>query len=117
MRLKIDEILHDDVAAFLAAAGHDVHTVHDEGMRGAVDRDIAQRCCDEDRALITLDLDFADIRAYPPKNFAGLLVLRVGNQSLPHILNVMASVLKLLEREPLSGRLWIVTESGVRIRD
>jgi hypothetical protein len=31
MRFKIDENLHDDVAALLAADGYDAHTVHVEG--------------------------------------------------------------------------------------
>ena len=36
-------------------------------MAGAVDPDVAQACQKEARALVTLDLDFSDIRAYPPK--------------------------------------------------
>jgi hypothetical protein len=34
MRLKVDENLHDDVAVLMTAKGHDVHTVHSEGLRG-----------------------------------------------------------------------------------
>jgi predicted nuclease of predicted toxin-antitoxin system len=103
MRFKIDENLHDDVAALFVTAGHDVHTVYDEGLRGSPDNAIAERCRNEDRVLVTLDLDFADIRTYPPANHPGMIVLRVGNQSRPHILRV-------------AGRLWIVSEAGVRIR-
>lgn len=116
MRLKIDENLHDDVAALLAAQGHDVHTVHSEGLRGVGDPKLAQHCRQEGRALVTLDRDFADIRAYPPAAHAGLIVLRVGNQSRRHVLSVMGRVVALLQREPIVGRLWIVTEAGVRIR-
>lgn len=116
MRFKIDENLHDDVAAMLVAAGHDVHTVYDEGLRGSPDEAIAQHCRKEDRALITLDLDFADIRTYPPADHPGMIVLRVGNQSRPHILQVMLPVTALLNKEPVAGQLWIVSEAGVRIR-
>ena len=65
---------------------------------------------------MTLDLDFADIRAFPPATNSGIIVLRVGNQSRPHVLEVMKRVLELLKTEPVAGRLWIVTEAGVRIR-
>ena len=65
---------------------------------------------------MTLDLDFADIRTFPPANHAGLIVLRVGDQSRPHVLKVMSQVLDLLKQEQLVGRLWVVTEAGVRIR-
>jgi predicted nuclease of predicted toxin-antitoxin system len=73
------------VAALLAGAGHDVQTVYDEGLRGSPDEAIAQHCRSEDRALVTLDLDFADIRTYPPASQPGTIVLRVGNQSRPHV--------------------------------
>ncbi len=116
MRFKIDENLHEDVAKLLAASGHDCHTVHEEGLRGAADDELANRCRTEGRALVTLDLDFADIRTYPPASQPGLIVLRVTMQSRPHILTVMSQVVALLATEPISQRLWIVSEAGVRIR-
>jgi predicted nuclease of predicted toxin-antitoxin system len=117
MRLKIDENLHAEVAALFGTAGHDVHTVYDEGLRGSPDNVIAERCRNEDRVLVTLDLDFADIRTYPPANHPGMIALRVGNQSRPHILRVMSPIKTLLDKEPVAGRLWIVSEASVRIRE
>jgi predicted nuclease of predicted toxin-antitoxin system len=116
MQFKIDENLHDEVAALLASAGHDAHTVHVEGLTGGNDSALAAHCRNENRVLVTLDRDFADIRAYPPADHTGLIVLRVGNQSRRHVLNVTTRVLDLLKREPVAGRLWIVSEAGVRIR-
>jgi predicted nuclease of predicted toxin-antitoxin system len=116
MRLKIDENLHDDLAKLLADEGHDVQTVRDEGMSGCEDPVLSQHCRSENRTLVTLDLDFSDIRKYPPEAHAGLIVLRVGNQSRAHVLKVVERILGLLEHETVTGRLWIVTESGVRIR-
>jgi predicted nuclease of predicted toxin-antitoxin system len=116
MRFKIDENLHDDVAALLVSKGHDAETVHAEGLRGTVDPDLAKHCASEGRALVTLDLDFADIRAFPPAATPGIVVLRVHDQSRPHVLRVMDHVIDLLKRENVTGRLWIVTDAGVRIR-
>lgn len=116
MRFKVDENLHDDVAKLLADAGHDVHTVHEEGLRGATDAIIAEHCRVEERALVSLDLDFADIRTYPPASQPGLIVLRVANQSRQHVPKIMSPVVALLATETLTKRLWIVTEAGVRIR-
>ena len=45
-------------------------------LDGAPDSYISIVCRREKRALITLDTDFADIRAYPPQDFSGLIVLR-----------------------------------------
>jgi hypothetical protein len=68
------------------------------------------------RAIVTLDLDFSDIRQYPPNEFAGLIVLRVGQQGKHHLIEVFTQVIALLKNEPLSQRLWIADEIGVRIR-
>ncbi|HEY5312987.1 MAG TPA: DUF5615 family PIN-like protein [Pirellulales bacterium] len=116
MRFKIDENLHDDVAALFTSQGHDAHTVHVEGLRGCDDAVLAEHCRAENRAIVTLDLDFADIRIFPPADHAGLIVLRVVDQSRPHLLSVVRRTLDLLTREPVVGRLWIVSAAGVRIR-
>jgi predicted nuclease of predicted toxin-antitoxin system len=116
MRFKIDENLHDDVAALLAAHGHDVHTCHTEGLRGCHDDELAERCQREDRVIITLDLDFSDIRLYPPAEYAGIIVLRIADQSKQHSLSVMTRALESIEREPLDKHLWIVTDAAIRIR-
>ncbi|MBL9123425.1 MAG: DUF5615 family PIN-like protein [Planctomycetaceae bacterium] len=116
MRLKVDENLHVEVADRLAAAGHDVHTVASEGLRGAEDTAIVERCRAEDRALVTLDLDFADIRSYPPADHPGMIVLRVSNQSRGWVLSVIDRLIVLLESEPVLHRLWVVSESDLRIR-
>ena len=63
------------------------------------------------------DLDFADIRASPPKDYAGLLVLRLSRQDKLHVLSVFERLLLVLETEPLEGKLWIVDENRVRIRE
>ena len=117
MRFKIDENLHDDAAAFLVGEGHEVHTVHSEGLRGCDDPSIAERCRQEARAIVTLDLDFADIRMYPPGDHHGIIVLRLANQSRKRVLAVLSRVVGLIATEPLAGRLWIVSDSGVRIRE
>jgi predicted nuclease of predicted toxin-antitoxin system len=116
MRFKIDENLHDDVASLLTARGHDAETIHSEALRGCDDAVLADRCKNEQRALITLDLDFGDIRTYPPSLYDGLIVLRVADQSRSNILQVMERVIDALPHHPLEQRLWIVTNASIRIR-
>ena len=90
--------------------------MHDEGLRGTDDLTIADRCKKEGRVIVTLDLDFANITFYPPEDYSGLIVLRVVDQSRPHVMNVFNEVLDLIDRSPLQGHLWIVEEHRVRIR-
>ncbi len=63
-----------------------------------------------------LDVDFANPQRYPPDPFAGLVVLRLSRQDKRRVLQTMQRILPLLKREPLTGHLWIVDESRVRIR-
>lgn len=116
-RFKVDENLPVDVAAFLHQAGYDAETVWEEGLNGASDLVIATACQRDGRALLTLGTDFADIRAYPPAQYAGLVVLRLKRQDKPYILELLIRLRKLFSQEPLGGRLWIVEEEHVRIRE
>ena len=116
MRCKIDENVHPAVAEFLCAHGHDTVTVWDQRMEGRPDADLAAACRTEARALITLDLDFSNILVYRPEDYAGLVVLRVADQSRAALLEVLERALPALEHESLVGRLWIVDERRVRVR-
>ena len=85
-------------------------------MGGRSDPDVAAVCQRKDRALVTLDLDFSDIRAYPPADFAGIIVLRLARLDKQRILAAVQRLLPVLDQEPLTGKLWIVDEATVRIR-
>jgi predicted nuclease of predicted toxin-antitoxin system len=117
MRFKVDENLPVEVAQLLQDAGHEAVTVLDQRLGGRDDRALATICQQEARALVTLDLDFADIRTYPPAHYAGMVVLRLQRQDKPHVLEVSARVIPLLSQEPLAQRLWIVEEHRLRIRE
>ena len=86
-------------------------------MGGAPDRDVASICRDEQRILVTLDTDFADIRAYPPSEYPGLVVLRLQRQDKVHVLEVLERLVSMFASEPLSRRLWVVGDTRVRIRE
>lgn len=115
MRFKLDENLPMEVADLLRVAGHAADTVGEERLGGARDPDVAALCLREGRALITLDLDFADIRSYPPARYPGLVVLRLDRQDKRHVLEACSDLADRLSSEPLSGRLWIVEASRIRI--
>jgi predicted nuclease of predicted toxin-antitoxin system len=117
MKFKVDENLPIEVAQLLRTGGHDALTVDEQLLGGRMDRVIAQICQQEERIIITIDLDFADIRAYPPENFPGLIVLRLKRQDKFSVMETLRRLLPLLEREPVRQRLWIVEEDRIRIRE
>jgi len=77
---------------------------------------IAEAARREGRVLVTLDLNFGTIREYPPQDYRGFIVLRVIDQSRRHVLHVMERVLGVLDRVLRDGHLWVVSESGIRVR-
>lgn len=116
MKFKLDENLPIEATVLLRSSDHDAHSVHDEQLQGAADPSIAQACQREQRILITLDLDFADIRRYPPSLYSGLIVLRLVHQDRDSVIGIIPRILELLRTESIPGRLWIMDESRTRIR-
>lgn len=94
MRLKLDENQPRALLGVLREAGHDADTAADEGLAGKADADLAAHCRREHRALLTFDLDFADLRQYPPDQYAGLLALRLRSQAVQHVLSVIRRILR-----------------------
>jgi len=72
VRLKLDENLPIQLRLLIEESGHDALTVLDQEIGGAKDAELASLCIAEERVLITLDTDFADIRMYPPGNHPGI---------------------------------------------
>ena len=102
----------------LARLGHDVDDVRDSNLSAAPDALIAAEARRNRAVLITRDLDFADVRNYPPEEFAGILVLRLPEDA---IAADISGVLQRFFSEPtfvagLSGRLAIVEMDRVRFR-
>jgi predicted nuclease of predicted toxin-antitoxin system len=116
MKFKVDENLPTEARDDLCDAGHDAVTVADQHLAGQPDVQVASVCRTEGRALLTLDLDFSDIRAYPPVSYAGIIVLRPAVQSIRSIRRLVAQAIALMAVEPLSGNLWIVDDARIRIR-
>jgi predicted nuclease of predicted toxin-antitoxin system len=117
VNFKLDENLSPSLSAMLTSAGHDAHSVVDQGLGGATDPSVLIRCTQESRVLVTFDLDFANIQSYPPGEHAGIVVLRLTTQSHSAAAAALTRVLALLPQESLVGALWIVEDHRVRIHE
>jgi predicted nuclease of predicted toxin-antitoxin system len=116
MKFKIDENLPVEIAQLLQESGYDAATVLEQQLGGKPDGNIAQICQQEDRIIVTLDLDFADIRTYPPSEYAGMIVFRLSQQDKFHVLNICQRMLAVFKRETPQQKLWIVEDNRIRIR-
>lgn len=116
MRAKLDENLPVEAAELLRTAGWECDSVYDEGLAGADDPEVAAACQAGARVLFTLDLDFADIRAYPPSEYVGIVVLRPTEPSRRQVLQLVSRALPVLSANWMDHRLWIVEPARVRVR-
>ena len=116
MTFKIDENLPQDAAELLRSHGFDAETVQQESLAGAEDDLIAEAIQREHRVLITLDLDFSDIRTYPPEHYSGIIVLRPKAQDKIAIMALLRRLLRALENNQPDQALWIVEPDRIRYR-
>jgi predicted nuclease of predicted toxin-antitoxin system len=116
MRFKVDENLPIEVADLLQSAGFDAETAVAEQLAGTSDPTVAEACQREGRVLVTLDLGFGDIRAYPPEAMPGIIVLRLHREDKPHILAVIKRLLLALSSSQPTHEPWVVEERRIRVR-
>jgi predicted nuclease of predicted toxin-antitoxin system len=116
LKLKIDENLPADCAVLVRNAGYEADTVAEECLAGADDSVIASRSRSDDRVLVTLDLDFSNVQAYPPAQHAGIIVLRPKRQDKRTVLALMERIIFALANRTPAGELWIVEPDRIRFR-
>ena len=101
----------------MCEAGFEADTVADEGISGAPDDIVASRSREEDRILITLDLDFANLLAYPPATMPGIIVLRSKKQDKSTVMTIFTKLVRTLKLRAPKRQLRIVETERIRTRD
>jgi hypothetical protein len=116
LKLKLDENLGHRVAGLIRQAGHDVSTVFEQNLAGADDPVLIRQCRAESRALVTLDLDFANPLVFPPWEYRGIAVFRLPRHPTRGDFDRAAKVfMSALATEKLDGKLWIVESTRIRL--
>lgn len=116
MKVKLDEHLPRAAVAVLEKAGHDVHTVLDEGLGGRKDDVVLVAAIHEGRLLITMDRGFADVRRYPPGSHHGVVVLRPTDQQPASVSEMLHGLVTRVDLDGLDGCNVIVQGNTLRVR-
>jgi predicted nuclease of predicted toxin-antitoxin system len=115
MRFLVDANLSPRVAAWLRSQGHDAAHVFDLDLAEGRDEQILARAAKENRALLTSDLDFGEIRA---RSAGGVSVVIVRLRStgsarvIRRLENALAHATSALEK----GAIVTIEEARLRIR-
>jgi predicted nuclease of predicted toxin-antitoxin system len=119
LRLFIDHCVPLSIARALEAEGYEVLLLRDHLPTDAPDADVIAEAQRSEAVLVTLNGDFADLVAYPPERYGGILALQVRNrpQAVP---TLIARLLDLLRAHThasyYTGKLFLVEPHRVRVR-
>ncbi|MDP2600194.1 MAG: DUF5615 family PIN-like protein [Deltaproteobacteria bacterium] len=111
MRVLIDENVHVKVISWLKEKGCDVLRVPSGTKNGNVIK-LAQN---ESRVLMTNDTNFSNRFLYPPKQFHGIIILKIHPPKLENLLSALQKLLKEFPELDLRGKLVILEEEGCRL--
>jgi predicted nuclease of predicted toxin-antitoxin system len=117
LKFKIDENLPTECAELFREAHFETDTVGEERLSGSTDSVLLEFCRAEARVLVTLDLDFADLRLYPPDSHSGIVVIRSKQQDKPALISLLRRLLPVLASRSPERQLWIVEADRIRYRD
>ncbi len=97
----------------VAPARLDVISVFDE-IRGADDREVIKKACEENRILIINDKDFGELVFREKKPHKGVILLRLEDERAANKIAVLKRLLEKYENS-IPGHFIVVTETTVRI--
>lgn len=116
MNFFADECVYKVTVDLLPSWGHDVLTAQDVGLSGKPDEEILAYAVMHERVLITIDMDFSNIRHYTPKSHKGIIVAKIRPRNVSDVHRVLEYLLNNTEPDRLSASLVIIDQSKYRIR-
>jgi len=116
VKLKRDENLSRHLRQSLSALNHDVTTAADEGLLSEPDTEVATAAKNEQRFLLTLDLEFADLRKYPPGTHPGIILFRPRTFGPLAVNQFVEGFMSGTDLQGLAGCVVVVDPARVRVR-
>jgi predicted nuclease of predicted toxin-antitoxin system len=116
LRIKVDEDLPRAIAVMFRSAGHDAATVPEQGLAGWDDEKLWQKLQEEKRLLITADVALADARKHPPGSHAGIVLLRLDDETRMSYRQLAKQLLESNRLEEIPSSITVVTVNRIRIR-
>lgn len=116
MKIKIDENLPQALARILNNLGHEAHTVVQEGLAGRDDQAVWVAAQQEERLLLTQDMDFSDLRRFAPGSHAGIVLLRLNQPSRKRFRRRIEEVFQTENVELWARCVVVISDRRVRVR-
>jgi predicted nuclease of predicted toxin-antitoxin system len=116
MKVKLDENLPRRLKRTLSSLDHDVTTAEDEQLLSQPDVIVAMAARAEGRMLMTLDVEFGDLRKHAPGSHPGIILFRPKSLGLLNVARFVAEFVRRNDLASLTGCVVVVEPSRVRVR-
>ena len=116
MRFLLDMGLGRSTAIFLRTQGHDAVHLRDQGLQRMEDEEIVDKASNENRVIITHDLDFGRLIALSQNRMPSVITLRLANMQADNVNLYLTQVLAKFSNELETGALVSVHEQAIRVR-
>ncbi len=116
MKFLIDMPLSQDLAAWLRDRGHDAVHAAELNLAAAADVVILARAKQENRTIVTADLDYPRLLALAQDRESSLILFRDGNWSEAAIIVRMEEVIQRITAADLSRSIIVVDRGRIRMR-
>jgi predicted nuclease of predicted toxin-antitoxin system len=116
-RFLLDMGIAQSTGHYLTSRGHDVVHLSEQGLERLPDDRIVSKAKEEERTIVTHDLDFGRIVALSGRSVPSIVTLRLADMTPKHVNTALETVLREAMLSLERGALVTITESGIRIRD
>jgi len=116
MRFLTDMGISPKTVSSLQSLGHDAVHLHDEGLDRLPDSAILQKARDEQRVLLTHDLDFGELIAASEANMPSVVIFRLRNMRPKQVNHYLHRVLSQHQGVLERGAVISVSEGQIRVR-
>ncbi len=115
-----DQCVPAEITGFLIRQGHHVTILREVLPIRSLDPEVIGQAQQRHAILLSLNGDFADIVAYPPANYAGIVAIQLHNhpEVIPSLMEQFVAFLSANASQTYyHGKLFIVEPHRIRIRE
>jgi len=104
------------VVTWLRNEGHDAVHLRDEDLQRLPDNEIFQKAANEQRIVLTFDLDFGEILSLSGSKTTSVVLFRLHNTTTPHVIERLSQVLMNSGQALEEGAIVVVEDLRHRVR-
>ena len=116
MRFPADMGISGRIVTWLRAEQHDAIHLRDQGLHRLPNGKIFEKAAEEDRIILTFDLDFAEIVALSAGKVVSVILFRLNNTRTKFVWERLQTVLKDCAEALKAGAIVVVEDTRHRIR-